>query len=161
MKRIVITLDEKSINSALQELKAYKKELSRKAALLVRRLVDEGVNIAKQEVISLGAFDSGELANSIDGLMYADGKRGIIFTNCAHAAFVEFGTGVVGAAAQHPTLPWQYDVNNHGEAGWIYWDDVQGRLRWTKGMPSRPFMYNTAKELEQKAITIAREVWKA
>ena len=160
MKKITIQLSEASIKAAIKELNAYKRELSQKARILVQRLVEAGVEIAKQEVKVLGAFDSGELHDSLDGLMYTDGAHGIIFTNCGHAAFVEFGTGVVGAGSPHPTMPWQYDVNAHGEAGWVYYDEKQGRFRWTKGMPSRPYMYLTAKQLEEKVVEIARDVFK-
>lgn len=156
MKKITVTLDEKSINSAIKQLSVYKKELSRKANLLVQRLIDAGVEIAKQEVMTLGAFDSGELRDSLDGLMYTDGAHGIIFTNCGHAAFVEFGTGIVGEGSPHPTMPWAYDVNEHGEAGWVYYDENQGRFRWTKGMPSRPYMYLTARQLEERVMEIAK-----
>ena len=160
MKKITIQLSEESIKAAIKELNAYKRELSQKATLLVQRLVDAGVEIAKQEVMTLGAFDSGELRDSLDGLMYTDGAHGIIFTNCGHAAFVEFGTGVVGAGSPHPAMPWAYDVNQHGEKGWVYYDEKQGRFRWTKGMPSRPYMYNTARQIEEKVVEIARDVFK-
>jgi phage gpG-like protein len=160
LKKITIQLSEESIKAAIKELNKYKRELSQKANLLVQRLVEAGVEIAKQEVLTLGAFDSGELHDSLDGLMYTDGARGIIFTNCGHCAFVEFGTGVVGAASPHPTLPWQYDVNDHGEKGWVYYDEKQGRFRWTKGMPSRPYMYLTARQLEEKVGEIVRDVFK-
>lgn len=159
-RKITIQLSEASINQAIKELKAYKRELNKNTRLLVQRLVEAGVEIAKQEVLTLGAFDSGELHDSLDGLMYTDGAHGIIFTNCGHAAFVEFGTGVVGSGSPHPTMPWQYDVNQHGEAGWVYYDEKQGRFRWTKGMPSRPYMYLTARQLEEKVGEIAREVFK-
>lgn len=160
MKKITIQLSAESIKAAIKELNKYKRELSQKARLLVQRLVEAGVEIAKQEVLTLGAFDSGELHDSLDGLMYTDGARGIIFTNCGHAAFVEFGTGAVGSGSPHPTMLWQYDVNAHGEAGWVYYDEKQGRFRWTKGMPSRPYMYLTAKQLEEKIVEIARDVFK-
>lgn len=159
MKKITIQLSDASINQAIKELKAYKRELSKKTRLLVQLLVEAGVEIAKQEVLTLGAFDSGELHGSLDGLMYTDGARGIIFTDCGHAAFVEFGTGVVGAASPHPTMPWEYDVNQRGEKGWVYYDEKQGRFRWTKGMPSRPYMYLTAQQLEERVMEIARGVF--
>ena len=160
MQKITIQLSEESINAAIKELDKYKKELSQKATILVQKLVEAGVEIAKQEVLTLGAFDSGELASSLDGMMYTDGAHGIIFTNCGHAAFVEFGTGVVGAGSPHPTMPWAYDVNQRGEKGWVYYDEKQGRFRWTKGMPSRPYMYNTARQIEEKVVEIARDVFK-
>ena len=159
-KKITIQLSEESIKAAIKELNKYKKELSKKATILVQKLVDAGVEIAKQEVNVLGAFDSGELLNSLDGLMYTDGAHGIIFTDCGHAAYEEFGTGIKGAASPHPTMPWQYDVNAHGEEGWVYYDEKQGRFRWTKGMPSRPYMYLTANQLEERVAEIARDVFK-
>ena len=162
MKKITIQLSEESIKAAIKELDKYKKELSKKATILVQKLVDAGVEIAKQEVLTLGAFDSGELHDSLDGLMYTDGAHGIIFTNCGHCAFVEFGTGVVGLHNQHPfmNLVTGFDVNKHGEKGWVYYDEKQGRFRWTKGMPSRPYMYLTARQLEERVGEIAREVFK-
>lgn len=161
MKKITIQLSEESIKAAVKEIGKYKREIDAKAKTLVQRLVEAGVEIAKQEVLTLGAFDSGELHDSLDGLMYTDGARGIVFTKCGHCAFVEFGTGVVGAGSPHPTMPWAYDVNQHGEKGWVYYDEKQGRFRWTKGMPSRPYMYNTARQLEEKVVEIAREVFRA
>jgi phage gpG-like protein len=161
MQKITIQLSEESIKAAIKELRQYKVELSKKATILVQKLVDAGVEIAKQEVLTLGAFDSGELASSLDGMMYTDGAHGVIFTNCGHAAFVEFGTGVVGAGSPHPTMPWAYDVNQHGEKGWVYYDEKQGRFRWTKGMPSRPYMYLAAKQLEEKVAEIAKGVFGA
>lgn len=161
MKTIRMELSAGSIAAGIRELHAYKAELKRKTELYVRRLVENGVEIAKLKVVSLGAFDSGELASSLDGMMYAEGNKGCIFTDCGHAAYVEFGTGVVGAASPHPTQGWSYDVNKHGEDGWWYWDAKQGRLRWTKGIPSRPFLYETARELERDAVALAREVFQA
>ena len=161
MRKITLTLDTKSIDNAIKELQGYKVELSVKANKLVQKLIDVGVEFARQEVISLGAFDSGELAGSIDGLMYTDGNHGIIFTDSDHAAYVCFGTGITGAESPHPTMPWQYDVNNHGEAGWVYYNEKTGKFGWTKGMPSRPFMYNTAKHLQDELERIAKEVWKS
>lgn len=158
-KVITISLTDNSIKKAIADVEQFKRELDQKASQLIQRLVDRGVEIAREQVISLGAFDSGDLAGSLDGLMYTDGKHGIIFTKCNHAAFVEFGTGVVGAASPHPTLPWAYDVNQHGEAGWVYYDEVEGRFRWTKGMPSRPFMHNTAAQLEREVLQTAKEVF--
>ena len=156
--KIQLELSEQSIDDAIKQVKQYRKDFDTKVSLLVKRLVDEGVAIAKLEVLQLSAFDKGELLNSIDGMMYSDGKSGVIFTGCDHAAYVEFGTGVVGQQSPHPTMPWAYDVNGHGEAGWHYYDE--GRMRWTKGMPSRPYMYLTASALAKEMTRIAREVFK-
>jgi len=167
-----ITVNLSNIDAALKQLDDYIKSLETKTSALVKRLVDDGVSIAKAQVIDLGAFETFELSSSIDGMMYVKGDKGVIFTNCPYAAYVEFGTGVVGKGSPHPKFPWAYDINNHGEDGWWYPTDetdpnphkhtYNGQLyAWTKGMPSRPFMYNTSIELKDKLAQIAREVFKS
>ena len=108
---------------------------------------------------SVDNFEPADLREKKMQYLYKEGNKGIIFTDCAHACYVEFGTGVVGSANPHPTLPWEYDVNGHGENGWYYYDTDSGKVRFTKGLPSRPFMYETSRELEKKAIEIAKEVF--
>ena len=96
------------------------------------------------------------------GDIVSNGASYYIYTDCDWAAFVEFGTGVVGKSNPHPDTGlanWKYDTNNHGEAGWWYFND--GEWHWTKGMPSRPFMYETAQELRDMSVimNIAKDVF--
>ena len=46
------------------------------------------------------------------------------------------------------------------DGGWYYYDEDQKRVRFTQGMPSRPFMYETARELERQLKRTAREVFR-
>lgn len=41
--------------------------------------------------------------------------------------------------------------------GWYYFKD--GDWHWTKGMPSRPFMYQTGMDLRARIESVAREVF--
>lgn len=160
MRTITFSLDSASINRAIKEVERYKEDLQRACQELIERLTDDGVQIAKMQVVSLGAFDTGELESSIMGYYSPNLRAGIVKTDAWHALFVEYGTGVVGKSNQHP-MPdgWEYDVNNHGDKGWVYHSDRDGKFHWTKGMPSRPFMYNTMRELERKVSSIASEVF--
>lgn len=157
MHKIVVNLG--NVSQAIEELEKYRKQLESNIKEFLTRLLESGVDISKAKIMELGAIDNGELLNSMDYMLYKEGNKGIIFTKCTHACFVEFGTGVKGANSPHPTKPWLYDTNEHGEDGWYYYDTELGRIRFTKGMPSRPFMYETTKELEQKAVEIAKEVF--
>ncbi len=148
-----------NISEAIKEIEEYEQRLKANVQEFLNRLLETSVDIAKAKITELGAIDNGELLNSIAYTLYKEGDKGILFTDCSHACYVEFGTGVKGAASPHPTMPWAYDINKHGEDGWYYYDTEQGRIRFTKGMPSRPFMYETASELEQRAIDIAKEVF--
>ena len=162
MARTVIrfSLNEKDIDRAISELKVFKKEFLKKCESLIEALTDYGVEVAKLEVAQLDAVYTGELMNSIIGYYSPTYNVGIIKAGAYYAAYVEFGTGVVGSQSPHPNPQgWQYDVNNHGDEGWVYYDDYSGDFRWTKGFKSRPFMHNTARDLEKNCKKIAEEVF--
>lgn len=154
-----------SIRQLQQDLERYKTEIERKCNLFAERLAQEGVSIAKMNIGMYDAIYTGELLASINyeqGGVIQHGSKWIVYTNCPWALFVEFGTGIVGEQNQHPVtsiIGWKYDVNDHGEKGWFYFRD--GEWHWTKGMPSRPFFYETGMELRQNIVRIAREVFGA
>lgn len=161
MSKIVSKLDSKSIDEAIAQVKEFKKSLNKKVEGLVRTLVDEGVQIAKMQIREMDAFYTGELEASITGYFSPSLGVGIIKTDCPYAVYVEFGTGIVGQGNPHPAPEgWKYDINEHGEKGWVYYNERDGKWHWTKGMASRPFMYNTAKELERIAGDRARVVFR-
>jgi hypothetical protein len=158
--KISFKLNPKDIDRAIREVKAFKQEFIQKCERLVEALTGYGVEVAKLQVKQLDAVYSGELMNSIEGYYSPTYNVGIIKAGAYYAAYVEFGTGVVGKSSPHPDPQgWQYDVNQHGDEGWVYYDDDHGVFRWTKGFKSRPFMYNTARQLEKECARIAKEVF--
>ena len=157
---IRFSLDRKDIDRAIKELKQFKTEFLKKCNSLVQELTDYGVDVAKVEVTQLDAVYSGELRDSIEGYFSPTTGVGIIRAGALYAVYVEFGTGVVGSQSPHPNPNgYRYDVNAHGDKGWVYYDDGSGEFRWTKGFKSRPFMYNTARQLEKECAKIAVEVF--
>lgn len=164
MTVIKFELSQRSIVKAKSEILKYRQDLERKVELLTQRLVDEGIKLAKVNVAKLGAFDTGVLEGSITGYFSPTLGTGFIKTNCYYAVYVEFGTGARGKEGSHPLsgeLGYDYDINNHGEEGWFYYNSETGKSGWTTGMPSRPFMYETTKELELICFKIAKEVFKS
>lgn len=143
-----------------EKFQQKKKRLDDRA--IVTALVEEGKEIVVQELKGYDfPYGKGELENSPDIEIEKSGKKGYIFIpeHVKHGAFVEYGTGVKGLNSPHPNPPegWIYDVNEHGEEGWWYRGD-DGELHWTQGMPSRPFMYDSAKELRKRAKDIVKGV---
>ena len=110
------------------------------------------------------AIDTGTLMNSIKdepGAVITNGARWIIYTGCEWAPFIEFGFGAVGGHNPHPVpslAGWKYDINKHGESGW--WYNKGGEWHWSGGQPSKPFMYETGKDLRLLVPKIAKEVFK-
>ena len=142
----------------MKELEDYQKKVEGLGPGIVKAATEEGVEEAKNQALYMNAYDSGELVNGILGEV--QDEKGRVMSTAPHSIFVEFGTGIRGKQSPYPVNPpigWQYDVNEHGEAGWGYTGD-DGKKHWTKGMPSRPFMYNTAQILRQSLPWIAEEV---
>lgn len=157
MNEIYVDLSTTGINKALKEIERRKKEIQQMIQSLIEKMVDYGIEIAQATVIDMGAYFSGELARSIDGYYSPSLNAGFVRATADYACYVEFGTGVKGKGSPHPAPQgWKYDVNNHGEQGWFYFKD--GAWHWTRGMQSRPFMYETLKELEQIVENVALEV---
>ena len=163
MRKIVVDLG--NPGKALAELRAFKEEVIAKTKELVVVLCQNGVSIASDKIISYDAIDTGDLDSSIYYAVSADGTKGVIRTDSDHAIYVEFGTGTCvdrKGSGKHPKAQefgYQYDVNKHGEDGWYYFDQNQNRVRWTKGMRSRPFMFETSVELIDNLENTAKEVF--
>ena len=145
-----MTLGKKSISEAIKQLEAYRKKVEKLPENFVKTTVELGVDTAKDLAMYMNAYDSGELVNGIVA-EYEGEAKGKIVSTAPHSAFVEMGTGIVGKQNPGQSIPgWQYDVNEHGEEGWWYIGN-DGKKHWTKGMPSRPYMYDTAQLLKQSA----------
>lgn len=170
MKRITVKLSANGVREAIRELTEYRAALEARAQELVRQLSEQGAAIALVEASSIHM--TGQLQSGIHS--ECSGNVGFVKCSCGYAAFVEFGTGVKGSRNPHPDtaiLGWSYDVNGHGELGWWYpsgdGDTNPTRrqmkdgtfIAWTKGMPSRPFMFNTAQQLRALIIPTARSVF--
>lgn len=149
-----------SIRKARRELVEYKSSLDKASEEIVLALLKYGKDYVKQQLADLGAVYTQTLMNSIETEI--KGKTGYIFTDLDYGKFVEYGTGIVGKHDPHPDPPsgWIYDSNAHGQKGWWYYNESDGQIHWTQGMKHRPFMYNTARELDRNKKQIAKGVLK-
>jgi hypothetical protein len=173
VKTIEINLnDSNSLRNAIVRLERYKKSVNRNAGLLVQRLTDYGAEIARVKIVNMGAYYSGELYSGVGGYFSPSLNAGFVRVSSDHVAFVEFGTGVVGQNNPHKNgeylskAAWNYAsgakifTTQDGRVGWIYPTD-DGEFRFTEGMESRPFMYETALELQREFPRMAKEVFGA
>lgn len=83
---------------------------------------------------------------------------GRVWTDDVVIMFNEFGTGVVGKNNSHDwskEFDWQYDVNNHGDKGWLFYNEEEGFGGRTKGLEVRRMFYNALVDMEDE---IASEV---
>lgn len=130
---------------------------------LIKEAINDGVNELKDLIIdklieNLGIYglNDASIGNDINVKVTDEGIS--ISLDNAYYMYVEYGTGIMGESFPHPKASrdgWIYDENNHGESGWWYptiesdpnpykWTNEFGSLyAWTRGLPSRPFMYQT------------------
>lgn len=173
-----MTLDRQSIDRAIRELQECKRQLTEAMNALVRELADQGAQVARMQVASFDAVDSGALEHSIYGYYDPDSRIGYVIAGAAHAFYVEYGTGVVGMGHPHPEperAGWEYAIGDNifttkdGRVGWIYNAGSSGVFgspelsegkgwAFTEGQPSRPFMYNTLVWLEEAAEALGRKI---
>lgn len=79
------------------------------------------------------------------------------------AAFLEYGTGIVGKSSPHPEAAdngWVYDVNSrykNKDRSWFYKRDNQ--LVRTSGIVGSRVLYNTFQEIQDELETLAKELW--
>lgn len=165
-------LSQNSIQNAIKALQSYQDSLTYKCQLLAEKHAEKGVEIARVEISDLDAVFTSELLQSVHSEYKGSVKGGgvwAVVTDSEHATFVEFGTGIIGKANPYKgTLPegvdWQYASGKtirqlaDGRYGWFY-KGKDGNWYFTEGMPSRPFMYNTANELKSIIVSTAREVF--
>lgn len=171
--RIKVTVG--NIGKAAKTVEEYQNSLKAKVAKFLVKLAQFGVQTASAKVYEMHAIGTGDLDSSIHYLVSDDGNAAVVRTDSVHAVYVEFGTGIRGQNSPHPVgLPgWVYDINKHGEQGWWYpttssdTNPYKHRGKdgswwaWTKGIPARPFMYETAMGLRDGAADIAKEVFKS
>lgn len=75
-------------------------------------------------------------------------------------AYKEYGTGIIGSQNPHVAealqqAGWRYDINNHGEKGWIY--PTENGYRWTKGQPASKEFWKALERAEELFPAIAKE----
>lgn len=168
-----------SITQAIREVQTFKAQHETRVDEFLRRLAEYGVVIAQGnlETYSPPAVFTGEVKNSVH--MEERGyRRYAIVSDSEHSAFVEFGTGQLGSVKPHPIageFGWAYNIGEHiqyadetltygdrvipqGTYYWFYFKD--GRWWITQGMVARPFMYDTALNLEKIFKDVAKEVFK-
>ena len=163
MKNIQVNiLDPKSVDKAIKELNAYKKEVERKTLALIDEMVKQGEDYA---INSLAHIDTGETLSSIMG--YRNGNKGVIVAG-GNAIWIEFGTGVknngsVGSSPHPKGEELGMKIGTYGDGkganpnGWWYFDD--GELKHTFGIKANMFMYKTSLELQRVCPELAREVF--
>lgn len=104
---------------------------------------------AVNEAAELGLEDNYESAEKIPTESTYNSVKGGIRTTDEIDTYREYGTGIVGSENPHPDAMsgWIYDVNEHGEKGWIY--PTSDGYKWTKGIPANKKFYEAMERMQE------------
>lgn len=178
-KTISFGLSVREVQNAIKELRQYQTDLNRKCEELCRRLTEEGMLIAQAHIgdsgfgkyINLSSELNPERAGCRAVLYMEDAskiksewrtKEGTKSATISPMLMLEFGSGL---KAQNPagisgvgtgTFPGQTHAEN--PEGWYYMD-LEGNWHHSTGVTAKMPMYFAGKEMREKVVEIAREVF--
>ena len=175
-KKIIFGLSVSEINRAIKELQSYQNSLDSKCQQLCKRLCNEGIQIAQVHIGSSGFGKYIHLSSEITpekagckAIFYMEDTQkivskwqnqdGVQSKEISPALMLEFGAGL---PAQNPAnIPGvgTGTYGSHGnEPGWWYMD-LQGEWHYSSGTSPKMPMYNAGKELRNRVLKIAKDVF--
>lgn len=177
-KVVKFGLSVKEVQNAIKEIKAYQSDFNRKCEELCRRLTKDGILIAQSHIGSSGFGKYIHLGSEITpqqagckSILYMEDTtkiksewqtlEGVQSAEVSPCLMLEFGSGL---KAENPSgVPGvgtgTFPGGKHGnEPGWYYMD-LEGNWHYSTGVSPKMPMYYTGKELREKVVAIAREVF--
>lgn len=177
MPKISFGLSVKEVQNAIKEIKEYQNSLPGKCEELCRRLSAEGIAIAQAHIgssgfgkyIRLSSEISPEKAGCKAIFFMEDSQKivskwqnqdGVQSKEISPALMLEFGAGLPAKNPANIPGVGTGTYGSHGnEPGWWYMD-LEGKWHYATGVSPKMPMYNAGKELKDKVVEIAREVFK-
>lgn len=180
-KKISFGLSVREVQAAIKEVKAYQNDLNRKCEELCRKLTAEGIKIAQAHIGDSGFGKYIRLASEItpeqagcQAVLYMEDTskivsewktlEGVKKATVSPMLMIEFGSGL---KAENPanipgvgtgTFPGQTHAENPG--GWYYMD-LDGNWHHSTGVSPKMPMYYAGKEMREKIVAVAKEVFGA
>lgn len=169
MTRFQAKLTSESIRALIDDLQAYKDSLEGRCEEFCRKLAELGLETA----VSIVPVQTGTLKSNL-GLVRQGERDYLVVADDKVAAFVEFGTGVVGENDPYPDSDvlseagWEYrfgESNNPGahdpnDMGYWYWLGDSGQwIRWNGRKPAG-FMLGAAGTMRANVAKVAKEVFR-
>lgn len=164
MRRYESDLMSNGLSKLSKEIKEYKKALDKNVDKGLQSLAELGTEVALQEG---SRFSDNLIKGNVTWYNVAP-RHYVITTLNPLLTLLEFGTGVIGENNPSQTAiknGYQYKIGSKiktytityasgisvEKEGWFYFDKKIGKVRFTQGLPPRPFFETTAKFLHEVA----------
>lgn len=167
-KKIRISLSEKSIRNAINEIESYKMEFIERNEVFVRRLAELGIPVIDQN-IAVAQGDSDKNHNTYIKInsfgSYSEAK---LVVEGKSILFIEFGAGIryngSSGTSPHPKgEEFGYTIGSYGKGQgskdfWFYYADT-GESVMSHGTEATMPVFRASQEIIQNIRRIAREVF--
>ena len=120
---------------------------------LIEKLTARGLEILKEEASNVNFITTSNVnyVNSMQSRI-EDYCTGVLYSTSDHAAYNEFGTGVVGLQADISEVDAALGLKY--ENGWFYFDN--GEWHYTRGQKGQYVFYKTILRLQQEIPMLVR-----
>lgn len=167
-KKIRISLSEKSIRNAINEIEVYKRQFVERNEVFVRRLAGLGIPVIDQN-IAAAQGDSDKSHNTYIKInsfgSYSEAK---LVVEGKSILFIEFGAGIryngSSGTSPHPKgEEFGYTIGSYGKGQgskdfWFYYADT-GESVMSHGTEATMPVFRASQEIIQNIRRIAREVF--
>jgi len=155
-----------SLDELLRNVKSYQAKVNAAPERIVSELARIATNSISETISGITDSDgnaTGSVGSNISG------NTAMVFNEGDQVGYIEFGTGVTGAAEPHPQARksgWSYDkgskifTTKSGKRMWRYYDTLKGHWRITSGLPAQKQVYKAALKMRDNIVQVAKEALK-
>lgn len=164
--RIKVTAN---VDKVIGQLNDYKDSLVDKKSRFLERLAEEGIALIKANREKI-IYD-GDKSITVDYVKDGDDKI-TIYAKSDSITFIEFGSGMHYAETHELASEFGFERGTYGEKrgsreAWVYKDkpagthgiELGGGRVLTRGNPANRTVYQASRDLRQRVVEIAREVY--
>lgn len=159
-----VELSVAGINDVIWHLNDFRQSLERAEHEIVSMLANDAA-ADMQASLSAVTDPDGNIDAQIDPPQVT-GNEAVVSMSGSQAAYLEFGTGVVGARNPHELsaqVGWQYGAGSHyrtfrnGRVGWVYFDRSRNHYRVTSGITPQRIVLRAGQTTRMRVLARARE----
>jgi len=170
-----LELNTNSVKNIIDSLKFTQENINKLISKALKDLAEKGISYI-YENLSLYGLGGTSIPDTVRMVKVSDTHYRLVATGkqfnngLCQAVLMEFGTGVKGQEQPHPEAGqegYSYNVNNHDKGWWYPTTEYDSNwtkkvlengdmIAFTRGLPSRPFMYKTREQLSIEIESVLR-----
>lgn len=167
-KKIHMSISEKSIRNAINEIEAYKRQFIDRNELFVRRLAELGIPVIDQNIAAAQGDSEKNHNTYIKVNSFGSYSEAKLVVEGSDLLYIEFGAGIRynGSAGTSPHPKGEefgYTIGSYGKGQgkndfWFYYADT-GETVMSHGTEATMPVFRASQEIIQNIRRIAREVF--